>query len=103
MRLKGIRAYLMRELQNAESAAALVRAQRLAMAAAIAGLRAELSMLQNGGPQDLTQITRARLAEMIDQLEHFDREVAVPAEARRAGAQARAEHFEVFVDRVIAA
>ncbi len=103
MRLKGIRTYLARELESAERTAERVRAQRLAMAASIAGIRAELAMLQHGGPQDLTDITRHRLSEMVDALEAFDRDVAVPAEARRQTARLRANRFEAFVDRVIAA
>jgi len=60
-------------------------------------------MLQNGGPPDLAEITRGKLAEMVSNMETFDREVAVPAEIRRQKAQDRAAHFETFVDRVIAA
>jgi hypothetical protein len=103
VRIKGIRAILARDLIDAERASELVRAQRRAMAASIAGLRAELAVLLDGGPADLAEITRSRLAEMVGEMETFDREVAVPAEMRRQKAQERAAHFETFVDRVIAA
>ena len=65
MKLKRIRGFLARELVNAERAAELARTQRLAMAATIAGLRAELAMLGRGGPQDLAEITRGQLGEMV--------------------------------------
>ena len=101
--LKGIRGFLSRELRNAERAAEMVRAQRLVMAASVAGLRAELAMLQSGGSTDLTENTRRKLAELIMQMETFDRDVAQPAELRRLKAIERASRFEAFVDRVIAA
>jgi len=99
----GIRAYLTRDLENALKATEMIRAQRRAMAAAIAGARAELAMLSDGGPHDLTEITRSRLNELVAQMETFDREVAVPAENRHRKAQQRKDHFEAFVARVIAA
>jgi hypothetical protein len=94
---------LARDLASAEREMSGIRMQRLAMAAAVAGLRAELAMLQGGGPEDLTEITQKRLAEVLAQLETFDRDVFVPAEARRQTAQDRASRFEAFFDRVIAA
>jgi hypothetical protein len=103
VRTDGIRAYLTRDLESAVKATDMIRAQRRAMAASIAGVRAELAMLSDGGPPDLTEITRSRLIELVAQMETFDREVAVPAENRRHKAQQKKDHFESFVARVIAA